>query len=342
MGSYIFLWLCILCLSITCNEINFTVKQSTSEYEHNIIYLFAHGLGANMHQATSSLQREIDISNKWIAYEPMALFNFKDVCSPNQLKKTEFIREKVCLGQENDIACLHEAYTKVRELFPDCGVILVGISRGASTILNYLASEYITTGDTDYIKAVVLESPFDSLSSVVKHLLDRYRLSWLPFSKQVAYKICHKYFPNVNPKGIFPIKVTDKIPAHIPIMLVHSKKDKVVPVTSSRNLYIKLRSTGNNHVYLVELLSGSHGKLLHGPDADLYFFSVHAFYKKYGLYCNENAAERGGWYLAQCQPDINALRKKKKSLLLDEDESDGTMDLSDEDLSDLMIENLVL
>ena len=167
----------------------------------------------------------------------------------------------------------------------------------------------------------MVESPFDTLSSVVNHLLTRYRVGWVPFSKKIGYKVCQKHFPQINPKGLFPINVVEKIPTHLPIMLVHSKKDKTVPINSSRRLYIKLKETGHKNLYLVELQSGNHGKLLFGPDADFYNYVVHAFYKKYNLAHHHEFAQRGQNLLQLCQPAISEVAlRMKKTRGLDSDE----------------------
>jgi hypothetical protein len=91
---------------------------------------------------------------------------------------------------------------------------------------------------------------------------------------------------------------------HLPILFVHSHKDKVVPIKSSQRLYLLLKMLGHEHVYLLELNAGLHGKLIIGPEAETYQNVVHAFYKKYNLAYNEHFALKGESFLAQCQPSI--------------------------------------
>ncbi len=196
---------------------------------------------------------------------------------PDAKNEGTYNKKEVNLAQEKDMERLHYAYQETVKQLPNHNLVMAGISRGAATTLNYVALYQPN------VKAIVVESPFDTLSSVVKHLLTRYHVSWVPFSKRIGYKVCASQFPLVNPQGVFPINVVEKIPTDMPIMLIHSKKDRTVPINSSRRLYIKLKETGHENIYLVELQSGNHGKLIFGQDADFYNYAVHAFYKKYDL-----------------------------------------------------------
>jgi hypothetical protein len=165
----------------------------------------------------------------------------------------------------------------------------------------------------------VLESPFDNLKSVIKHLLKRFHMYWMPFSKEIGIKIAQTHFPSLDMDGIFPENSVNSIPKHIPILIVHSKKDKVIPINSSRKLYVALRESEHHHVHLLELDRGTHGKLMIGPDAQIYQDVVHAFYKKYSLPYHEEFACRGEPLLTLCQPSIAEVKKKiKKKRTLEE------------------------
>jgi predicted esterase len=310
---------------LTQENIHFTIKHP-DEKTSKTVYLFVHGIGANLHQSNILLQQ--DPQQRWILKKPLATFNFQDIASTEELHKTKFSRKEVCLGQEEDLKRFKYALDTLMGLFPDYEIVLVGVSRGASVILTYLGSEmFHEKNSLQKIKAVVLESPFDDLSSIIKHLLNRYKISWLPFSKELAHKICKKYFPKIDQKGIFPKHVVHNVPQHIPIILIHSKKDYVVPIKSSRWLYNSLKTHGNKDVYIVELLSGHHGKLLQGQDQDLYFYTVQAFYKKYGLPHDKDAAERGAFFLEKCRPDM---LRDKKNVEYDFDDDDDVVEYGDE------------
>jgi hypothetical protein len=266
-----------------------------------VAYVFAHGIAENHQQASLFLPENSEAAcARWIAHEPLIAFNFPDAKNSSH----EYARKEVNLGQENDIAQLHQAYQKAITTFPDHMVVLTGISRGASTIINFIAQHQPTQ-----VKALVLESPFDTLDSVIRHLLSRFHVSWVPFSHQIGYSICKKHFPKINIKGIFPLNCADRLPLSMPILLVHSKKDKVVPIKSSRNLYLKLKQIGHEHVYLAELASGVHGKLIGGADSDFYLYIVHAFYKRYNLPHEPDLATKGARLLTMCQPTIEEVQQ---------------------------------
>ncbi|MEX0940671.1 MAG: prolyl oligopeptidase family serine peptidase [Candidatus Babeliales bacterium] len=302
-------------------EFNFNIRQFR-EPEHSTAYLFAHGLGATQNQGITLFSRIIDknednslrFNDRWLINEPLVLFNFADAKNDDN----EYFRKKVNLGQDEDTNRLALACQKTKVELPNFDMVLTGISRGSATIINYVAQE-----QPDYVKALILESPFDSLSSIVRHLLDRYCVSWVPFSEKIGYKICQKHFPSINPQGTFPLHTIEKVPHTIPVMFVHSKKDKVVPIKSSRRLYIKLKQAGHENVYLVELASGAHGKLINGPDGDAYLYAVHAFYKKYGLPHNPELAVRGQQLLSICQPSVEEVAQRlRKRNQLDENNTD--------------------
>jgi len=213
------------------------------------------------------------------------------------------------LGQSRDIERFSYACDRTFERVPDCnGIVLVGISRGSATILNYAA----VNKDTP-IKAIIAEASFDTLKSVVKHLLKRFHVSWVPFSRKIGMKIADNQFQNLNVRGLFPIDIVANIDKNIPILLVHSRKDAVVPLASSRVLYIRLRTSGHKHVYLLELPLGNHGKLMQSGSNKLYQNVVHAFYKKHKLPHNKDCADKAEHILlAQCKPTIQEVQTRMK------------------------------
>lgn len=296
--------------------------RAAQEYQP-ISYLFAHGLGATKDQATmffankpsTTKESHYESNKSWLIQEPCFLFNFPDAKGEDL-----YDRKKVNLGQEEDIATLLTAYQAAVEMAPNCPLVGVGISRGSSVLIN-------AASDMN-LKALVLESPFDTITAVIKHLLDRFKVSWLPLSEKLAYKICQTHFPQIKIDGICPLYMLEKIPADLPIIFIHSKKDKVVPINSSRRLYMKLRQLGHEHVYLVELASGNHGKLLIGPDSEFYLLTVHAFYKKYGLPHDPDYAQRGAHLLALCQPSIAEVAQRLKKTRTEREDNDNNNEKS--------------
>lgn len=313
----IYSWVLFLCwvnTQLLCNDYTFAIKGLEHAEKTTTAFLFAHGLASTWEQGINILWRHGSPARPhWVMDGPLAVFDF-----PDAKKERQYYHKEVNLAQEKDLERLHHAYSKTIEALPSHNFILVGISRGAAAMLNYAALY-----QPKEVKALLVESPFDTLSSVVKHLLTRYHVGWVPFSKTIGFKVCQSHFPSINIKGIFPLNVVEKIPAEMPIMLVHSKKDRTVPINSSRRLYIKLKETGHEHVYLVELQSGNHGKLIFGPDADFYNYCAHAFYQKYDLAHNPEFARHGQNLLQLCQPSVqDVLTRIKHKRGFNEDEID--------------------
>jgi pimeloyl-ACP methyl ester carboxylesterase len=260
--------------------------------DQNPLYLFAHGLAATGNQVhllytkNHEVNGETHCHHHWLIdnekYEVLS-FNFPDAL--NDKGGLNFHRHLVNLGQELDLAAFHETYTNISS---ERDVVLLGLSRGAVTIINYAAHH-----DLPNVKAIILESPFETLLSIIKGILKR---SYLPFNQYTGGIVLYlftRYFPATDVNGICARTSIEFFPLDIPVLLIHSKKDKVVPIESSRKLYKALVERGHADVYLLELEHGSHGKLMKGASAQTYQDVVHAFYKKYNLPYNAQFAERG-------------------------------------------------
>lgn len=274
-----------------------------SLYKHNrkqddIIYLFAHGLRSSQAQGLNLFSNHYN-KKSWVIQQPFMLFDF-----PDAHEKKGYCRdEHVNLGQEEDIERIRQAYDYAQKKLPQSqGVVLTGISRGAATCINFVAMH-----QPEKVKALVIESPFDTLKSVVDHLLNRFNLSWMPYSTDVGMMLVDSKFERVDPQGLFPLDLIVHIPGHIPILIVGSHSDDVVPITSVRRLYAALKRTGHAHVYLLELTKGRHGRLIKGEQREVYSSCVHAFYERYSLPCIRELAEQGKEILAECQPDLAML-----------------------------------
>ena len=286
-------------------EPNFTIHYPSPITDHNIVYLFAHGLGANQHQAQALMPKN---NSHWILQEPLAGFDFPD----SRPKHMDYDPKLVNLGQSLDIERLLFAYHKTRNEFPNHKIVLSGISRGAVTILNTAAlnpEEFATN-----VGCIIAESPFDSFSSVVKHLLKRFHIGWIPFSRKLAIRYVKKTFPQFDINGIFPINIAHLIPPGMPIMIVCVDPDKTVPSKSPCMLYTLLVETGHTEVYLLKLAAGNHGKLIMGPEGEVYQNVIHAFYKRYELPYEESFAKKGESILRFCQPNLQEMNKYVKKL----------------------------
>jgi hypothetical protein len=248
---------------------------SLSTHAANTIFLYAHGLGSNQHQARKLYTRfRLDnTENKhWLIDGPIALFDFPDATDVPDQSNAAFVN----LGQQLDLERLHFAYEETLKQDPDCTIVLIGLSRGAATVLNY-----VSLYKPARLKGVIAESPFDSFDSLVKHIQKRLHLTWMPLS--IGKSIMSFRFPILDINGVVPSKTIDWFPADVPLLFVHSREDRVVPVESSRALYHHLVTKGHEHVYYLELEHGAHGKVMWGPDAALYQEAVHGFFKRYAI-----------------------------------------------------------
>lgn len=290
-----------------------------------IVYLFAHGLYANAQLADYYSQIPLmplkvennvlhaqsksgyihqwnlidqDLADFWIIKKPYFSFNFPDAADG-------FNGSHTSLAQENEIQALVNAYEKIK--FNK--VVLVGMSRGASAILNFLG-----TKSAHSVAAAVVESPFDSITDI----LDSFCRShwWIP--AMIRHTSPNLLFSKFNRQGIFPIKVAPHISKHIPILIIASLEDSLIPAINSASIYLKLRECGHFDAYFLLLNKGKHAYLLESDNTHIYLNVVHAFYKNYELPYNTACATQGDTILTQCQPSkksIDEAFKQKKSFI---------------------------
>ncbi len=297
-------------------------------HSNNVVYLFAHGLYANQNLAhyyahVPTIIREIEndqlhaytksgfkhtwvLQNPtddifWIIQNPLHTFNFPDAV------RGLFDGAQTSLAQENEIQTLANEYEKIKEK----KIVLVGMSRGASTILNFLGTRV-----SNAIAAAIVESPFDSILETLDTLCKLAGVSWIPMV--IRHTSPNLLFSKYDAKGIFPIKVAHNISKDLPLFIIASLEDTFIPAAHSASIYFKLLEHGHQNVYLLLLNKGTHGYLLENDDAPLYFNAVHSFYKKYDLPHNATFAAQGDAILAQCQPSkkiVDEALKNKKTFI---------------------------
>jgi hypothetical protein len=293
--SYKLLWYTIT-LSVTLPLTPFATRSM-----HDVIYIFAHGLGGNRNQAYS-------YQKSTIIGDTVVSFNFPDVHETSLYNS-----KKVTLAQESDIQALKQAYIQARERYIKKassykGMVLLGVSRGASAVLNFLATER-----TDHIKAAIIECPFDAIDQIIYYQLKAYSAHWVPLLKPGLHKLIQKaVFPHYNPQGIQPIDLVDKIDKNIVLVFVHSPDDNFVWVNSSRALYWKAKKAGLN-VYLIELPTGAHARCLSGIEGRYYRAAIHALYKHLGLPHNPEYSTQGEPILKQAQPSAEEVESRIKN-----------------------------
>lgn len=312
-----------LCTIVGQQDNNIIIINDDNDHT-DVAYLFAHGLGATGIQANMYAKRFSEHpypdSNCWILGTPLIVFNFPDAKNDN----IEYHSKKVNLGQTLDMETLKGAYEQAKELLPHYGMVMFGVSRGAVTILNAVGSYQFQD-----LRAIIVESPFDRIKNVIKHLMHQYCLGWIPFSKNIGCAIMQKKFPAINLEGIFPIQVVRNIPKELPILLIHSRKDKVIPPDCSRRLYMELVESGHYNTYYLELASGEHARLLCDAEQKLYRNIVNAFYKRFALPHKESYARKAEHLLDYCKPTIDEVKQWSRDKRTIDIEQEEHIDYSD-------------
>ncbi len=255
---------------LLCMYVNVTMTQQ-------IVTLFVHGIADSGKQALPFAQTP---GKPYIVPGPLAAFDFD--CSTKYFWR---IHMPACsLGQENELEQLAREWQKLNEQFPLAdGFILIGVSRGASTIINFLA-----THKPKKVKAVIVESPFDTIETVIKAKVERFGIPAAPLMYAAPL-----VFWQFDPQGICPIKVIDQVEQDIPMLFVTVEGDHIVPKLSATNLVNARKQLGHSNCYHLHLMQGIHGKIMQGPDAGIYQDVAHAFFAQHGLPHNAEYAERG-------------------------------------------------
>jgi hypothetical protein len=265
----------------------------------NIVTIFSHGIAdtwKQVHKYVKSYKKnELSFFNdRFLINTPFASFNYPD--ASNKFYRINY--NETSFGQENEIGRLNKTYVSTMSRYQDCNIILYGLSRGAANLLIFAGLYQL-----DNVKALVLESPYFTMGEIIESIMIMKNLAWLPVSygETIAEFIFKKY----TRYGYSPANCIENISKNIPIFIVCSKEDLLVPFSSSMNVYKKLIQSGHKHTYIFVTDQGRHAAILQGSDGEKYQWVVNAFYKKYNLpHCAASAAQ-GESLLAQCQPQVD-------------------------------------
>jgi len=268
-------------LEARCNDLSKNVEPVT--------FIFAPGLK----QTKSDVERYLPLQgggklDEWhIIPCPYVVVNFDDILPE-------------AFGQQEDFDALHDAIVSiktkhvlmVRETMDkkklDGQIVIVANSRGAVTALNLLGRY---PKKNFYIKALVLESPVDTIEAMkeFKSILSPGYWSNVFFSTDVVTN---------------PINLVEHIDKELPILLVHSRDNQVISIDSARALYKALRTSGHEHVYLFELDFAQDGDYQTSLNSEVYQAVVHAFYKRYNIPHDPVLAAGGESWLMRSQPSV--------------------------------------
>lgn len=251
----------------------FWIQISMTE---QIITFFVHGIADSKKQALPFAKN----SNKpYLIEGPLVSFDLDCVHSYIRINMPH-----CSLGQENELEQIAHEWQKMVEQFPHAdGFIIIGVSRGASAIINFLG-----TYKPEKVRAVILESPFDTIEHVISYRANRWGIPATIIRNAIPL-----IFWQFDPHGLMPIDTIHRINEDIPMLFVTVENDHSVPPMSAINLLNIRKEDGFINGYHLHLPSGRHGKLMAGPSATLYQNVVHAFYAHYQLPHNELYARIG-------------------------------------------------
>lgn len=241
---------------------------------------------------------------------------------------------KTSLAQDNDIESLESAYSDLyKKLFDgnerdaETKIIVYGVSRGATTPFTVLKNIQKNGTAKTFLKnvdAFVLEAPFASMDDFVRNTskitekicyplscITQGRVSGL--SESSAHNLLSKFFQQYDPDGISAYKALDtmtkevkNILCDIPILLVCTKKDLLVPINSTISLYKKLKEIGHKKVYIYIANNVLHGLISLSLERSNYQNVVQAFYKKNGVLYDQNfSIEEGNKILELSEQEAN-------------------------------------
>jgi len=295
---------------------NGITAQCDSEQKSSTVYLYSHGIGDCHKQAyiytknkdLASQHKLEGINERYLIDGPVITFDYPD--ATHAIKKVK--RKKIYFGQDRDLTYLATAYDNAynwslenSQSQPE--LVIFAMSRGASAALNFVA-----LNNPDGIRALVLESPYDTVESILKSLLSRFYIDWVPGVLNISSTIMKQLFTGYDPEGISPLKIVKNIPLDLPILLICSKKDKVVSAASTARIYKVLREMGHNTVHILILDHGAHSRLFAQEDGEIYQNVTHAFFSHYGLPHDPVLAKSGQERFELCQPTREELRRLLK------------------------------
>lgn len=285
---------------------------------NDAIFLFSHGIADSHRQAyhyvfrypINDLETELYIdqespedrykyaqNERFIITTPFVTFDYLD--ATNHFYRINIRRSG--LAQTVDIERLSQVFRKTYTAY-NRDIILMGVSRGASTIITFMGAE-----NPQNVSALILESPFDAMETVIQHKIKQARLHKIPGMKQLSHALVSGVFFKYHMNGIRPIDLITHIDSNVPILLICSAEDTLVPATSTINLYQALHSAHHPNVHILLVPRGKHARIISGPDGDLYQNIVHAFLQTYHLPHDKSRAEAGQLLFAKTQPTTEEL-----------------------------------
>jgi dipeptidyl aminopeptidase/acylaminoacyl peptidase len=119
------------------------------------------------------------------------------------------------------------------------------------------------------VKAIVAESSYASLDLM---LYDYYPIPFIKYPLGELTRLWAWLFLRLDIRTVSPVLAAEKI--QIPVLLIHSKKDRVIPFKNA--LLLQKALSRNPHAKVIFMEEGLHGEHFMNYDA-----SIEAFYDNY-------------------------------------------------------------
>ena len=256
---------------ITPNELIPALEASNIPILHDqpICFLFAHGLGGTRNNVHYYHKHNI-------VRQPFFSFNFPDAF------EGVINYKETSLAQENEIAAFKDAFDDVcQEIEYQTGrtpqIVLTGVSRGASSIITFMA-----THNPQNVCALVLESPFDAVHSIIRGILKKVGISHAERLEKFVHSLATKPYKKYDRFAPTPL---DMIPfiqnKDLPILIICSKKDELIPWDSSYRLHEEFKKHNFTNVHIFVSSHGKHVRILEDRCANLYKQAADTFYQRY-------------------------------------------------------------
>ena len=234
-----------------------------SESNSQVITIFAHGIADAHKQVDEYINRGIITTTGYT-------FDFPD--STESIFRVNHAESS--LAQQSEMECLQNVIEHAA--LQNQEIILYGLSRGASTIVNLLAHY-----SNPHIKAVILESPFDSMQTVTRNIIQRIGGEKIPGITTIADYAVETIFRKYRTTGIQPIDSITAINKQLPILIICSKEDQLVPYKSSLALYKALINNGHTKTRILITEQGKHSKIIMSRDGDQVKKTIKQWYDHY-------------------------------------------------------------
>ncbi len=202
------------------------------------------------------------------------------------------------LGQDTDIRNHETRYNHLqqylsRENIVNYNISLFGVSRGAATTFSALAENKYNYQN---IKLCVLEGPPSSLLHIFKFYTGILLAKPVYFA---ARKFGFLGWQHKKDKSKQAIGHANDFPDDIPLVVISSEKDKVVPISSALKIALHVAVKRKNNkittpVYFIRLENASHNDYATDEnDSARYQQILNAIYRRHNLAYVENLAIKG-------------------------------------------------